>query len=296
MSTFTNVPDSVLEPGDPIRSVDIIAIKNNAIFLKDGISYSIINEQIFNTSGTWTRPAGVDLETDSLVALVIGGGGSGGANRGGGYSSGFASANGGGCSAAVFASSLFKLPTSLTITVGSGGASRTVTSGGIDGITGGTSSIANGATILAAVTGGTGGFQGSNQTDPTDGSIETAVRPLDSGLFRGKPGRKAYTGGGDVLFPQPLFGGGGGAGTSVNIIRTTNQAGGPAFGFIGAGGTGSSTTATAGGAGGGGGGGAAHSSGTCVSGAGGTGRVVMFTVRGLIVGGFLANNFVTDIP
>lgn len=36
MSTWTNVPDSVLEPGDPIRSVDIIAIKNNIIAVPGG--------------------------------------------------------------------------------------------------------------------------------------------------------------------------------------------------------------------------------------------------------------------
>lgn len=36
MTVFTTVPDSVLDPGDPIRSVDIIAIKNNPIAIAEG--------------------------------------------------------------------------------------------------------------------------------------------------------------------------------------------------------------------------------------------------------------------
>ena len=38
MAVWTNVPDSVLEPGDPIRSVDIIAIKENPIAIAEGAS------------------------------------------------------------------------------------------------------------------------------------------------------------------------------------------------------------------------------------------------------------------
>ena len=36
MSTWTNVTDTVLEPGQPIRSVDIIALKNNIIAVPGG--------------------------------------------------------------------------------------------------------------------------------------------------------------------------------------------------------------------------------------------------------------------
>ena len=38
MATWTNVSNTVLEPGDPIRSVDIIAIKENVIALSEGAS------------------------------------------------------------------------------------------------------------------------------------------------------------------------------------------------------------------------------------------------------------------
>ena len=36
MSTWTNVTDTVLEPGQPIRSVDLIAIKNNILAVPAG--------------------------------------------------------------------------------------------------------------------------------------------------------------------------------------------------------------------------------------------------------------------
>jgi hypothetical protein len=36
MSTWTNITDTVLEPGQPIRSVDIIAIKNNILAVPGG--------------------------------------------------------------------------------------------------------------------------------------------------------------------------------------------------------------------------------------------------------------------
>jgi hypothetical protein len=38
MATWTDVSSTVLEPGDPIRSVDIIAIKENVIALSEGAS------------------------------------------------------------------------------------------------------------------------------------------------------------------------------------------------------------------------------------------------------------------
>lgn len=38
MATWTDVSSTVLEPGDPIRSVDIIAIKENIIALSEGAS------------------------------------------------------------------------------------------------------------------------------------------------------------------------------------------------------------------------------------------------------------------
>jgi len=38
MATWTNIPDGNLEPGDPIRSVDIIAIRDNPIAITEGAS------------------------------------------------------------------------------------------------------------------------------------------------------------------------------------------------------------------------------------------------------------------
>jgi hypothetical protein len=38
MTIWTNIPDGNLEPGDPIRSVDIIAIRDNPIAITEGAS------------------------------------------------------------------------------------------------------------------------------------------------------------------------------------------------------------------------------------------------------------------
>jgi hypothetical protein len=67
MASYTNVPDSVLEPGDPIRSVDIIAIKDNIEHYAENNGTTTV----FNSPGTWTKPATVKR----IKVTVIGGGG-----------------------------------------------------------------------------------------------------------------------------------------------------------------------------------------------------------------------------
>jgi hypothetical protein len=68
MASYTNVPDSVLEPGDPIRSVDIIAIKDNIEHYAENNGTTTV----FNAPGTWTKPATVKR----IKVTVVGGGGS----------------------------------------------------------------------------------------------------------------------------------------------------------------------------------------------------------------------------
>lgn len=38
MATWTNIPDSVLEPGKPVRSVDALALRDNPIAIAEGAS------------------------------------------------------------------------------------------------------------------------------------------------------------------------------------------------------------------------------------------------------------------
>jgi hypothetical protein len=59
MATWTDVSNTVLEPGDPIRSVDIIAIKENVIALSEGASGApkILTAAINNSAVTTEKLA-----------------------------------------------------------------------------------------------------------------------------------------------------------------------------------------------------------------------------------------------
>ena len=69
MATWTNIPDTVLEPGKPARSVDALALRDNTQFVKDTHGY-----QVFTASGTFTPPIGIT----SYRVIIVGGGGGGG--------------------------------------------------------------------------------------------------------------------------------------------------------------------------------------------------------------------------
>lgn len=103
MATWTDIPDSNFDPGQPIRSVDGLALRDNVTALAERASGApwlngIGAIEIITASGNWIAPAGVTR----VEVTIIGGGGGGGAGAGntgsaGGSSTGFSiTANGGG--------------------------------------------------------------------------------------------------------------------------------------------------------------------------------------------------------
>jgi hypothetical protein len=77
MATWTNVPNTVLEPGDPIRSVDIIAIKENIIALSEGASgapaiqtAALATGERMNTTNVLNATAGASLGAVGTYALL----------------------------------------------------------------------------------------------------------------------------------------------------------------------------------------------------------------------------------
>lgn len=172
MATWTNVLDSNLEPGDPIRSVDIIAIKDNTTALAEGASgapeiYQKATQfsakaQVFATAGsfTFTIPTGVVR----LKVTVVGGGGggagafgvfcpvAGGAGAGGGAAIKWLAVTGG----------------TLSVTVGSGGAGGATN---FNGSTGGTSSVASGTQSITTISATGGGGGGTNPTTNGSGGL-----------------------------------------------------------------------------------------------------------------------------
>ena len=95
-----------------------------------------VDEQIFTTSGTWTKPAGALM---TYVYCVGGGGGGGSGGRGSGEAGGGGGA-GGGVDLQMFMSSALQATASITIgDGGTGGAAKSSNTWGADGTAGGPS-------------------------------------------------------------------------------------------------------------------------------------------------------------
>src|SRR5690554_6231951 len=101
MATWTDIPDEVLEPGKPIRSVDALALRDNAH------PY----EQLFTVSGTFVSP-----KTGPVMVDVVGGGG-----RGGNGAAGAGGGGGGGAGAMVSTIVILTAGTSYPVVVGAAG-------------------------------------------------------------------------------------------------------------------------------------------------------------------------------
>ena len=147
MAVWTTIPDNVLEPGDPLRSSDALAFRDNPIAIAERASGaprvkgSLSSQQIFTASGTWTKPAGVL----SVMVEVIGAGGGGGG--GDAADSGGGGGGGGGHSRTLL--DVTAIATS-TITINSAGTGGTA---GNPGTVGGSSIWADGTNTLTS-TGG----------------------------------------------------------------------------------------------------------------------------------------------
>ena len=196
------------------------------------------SQQVFTSSGTWTKPAGINT-----VKVIVTGGGGGGGGYGGSTDMGSGGGAGGTAIKIIDVSSV----SSVTVTVGAGGSGG---NGGNNGSSGGASSFGS----YASASAGNGGRHGN-------------IGPV----FGGAGGSGT---GGDIN----IIGGTGGNGWDNFNVNTTYASGlgfgGPSY--WGGGGCGSAyTTAPSSGRAYGSGGGASHSTYGSVSAAGQIGVVVV---------------------
>jgi len=264
------IPVVTVDAKGRVTAASTVAAAPGAVFYQDvlnGIA-TALDTQTFNSSSTWTKPGS---GTFALVE-VWGAGGSGG-RRSTAYAGG-----GGGGAYSAFLVAFSSLPSSVTVTVGAGGASRT----GSDqaGAAGGTSSFGS---VLSS-TGGAGG--GITNLTTGSGTAAGGVAGIPSSPYytanafnsvgdatyaneSGGSGGRAYNDGGcpstDLASSgtsRTSAGGGGGA----RAYSTVSSGGTSTYG--GSGSAGITGTSSAGAQPGGGSGGA-----TVTSGVGGAGRV-----------------------
>ena len=251
-----------------------VLTSNGTTWQSTAPTLAVINTQTFNSSSTWTKPAG--YSANSRVHIECWGGGGSGSRVNATNSS-----NGNGGGGAGYNSrwlTLSQMGATETITVGAGGAATTVAG---NGNTGGNSSVGSlitaygggGANASTNSTGGGGGQLSAGAAGGVRGNPSFGAGGCD--VQGASPGVPAWITGGSggtnaVAGASSVWGGGGGGGgfgtTATNIGGTSS--------FAGNGGAGSSASGVAGVAGTapGGGGGAGNNAN---SGAGAAGRVII---------------------
>lgn len=191
----------------------------------------VMDVQEFATSGTWVKPS--DIEDRLVLVELWGGGGSGGRNNDP-YE---AAAGGGGGGFSTYIFPLSELGSTVTVTVGAGGAARSSSDGdGYDGGStyfgthllaggGGGGGIANDTGTAVGGKGGTGSFPGG---DGGNASHELDIAYPGDDVFHSGGGGGSYaylkTAAGGVSFT----GGNGGSGgeTSVSGVSGSIPGGG----------------------------------------------------------------------
>tara|TARA_R100000655_G_scaffold40184_1_gene75820 strand:+ start:2221 stop:6291 length:4071 start_codon:yes stop_codon:yes gene_type:complete len=119
-----------------------------------------VDEQVFTSNGTWTKPEGAIM---TYIYCIGGGGGGASGGRGSTYDSGGGGGGGGGVDLQMFISAALESTMSVVVgSGGSGGAARTSDTYGAYGGKGGNSSVTNDSSTISMGLGGVGGVGGGS--------------------------------------------------------------------------------------------------------------------------------------
>lgn len=188
--------------------------------------------QTFTSSGTYTKPAGIN----KIKVYITGGGGGGGSSNAAAYHSGGGGAGGGTAIELLDATSI----TTVSVTIGAGGTAGA--SGGSTGGNGGTSSFGS----YCSATGGTGGHFGGSIGGLLSGGIgsngdlnlkgNAPQGGSDNPSFSNTPGHGGGSFWGGAGFGRynntaenGVLGGGGGGGNTTSTYEQSGGAGGSGF-------------------------------------------------------------------
>lgn len=172
-----------------------------------GATVTVLNDQTFNSSGTWTKPTGTKYLPDDMALIELWGGGGGGSNSG---ASGTAAAGGAGGDYVRFVVPVSSLAATQAVSVGAGGAGAAI------GVAGGDTSFAG---VVAS--GGAPGI-GLAAAD-----ILASLSLTIAGTTLYTPGRGGSIGASITLAPgKSVYGGTGGAAATSGTAGNGTAPGG----------------------------------------------------------------------
>ena len=213
MATWTDIPNGDVDPGSPLSTALMTALRDNVVALAEQAAGSPFVDtpydiQVFPATGTWTKPASA-LSGERVVVFLFGAGGGGCAlNTSGSIGDSFGGGGGGGL---VYAfAEMDEIAATAAVTIGAGGSGGTQSGNGNNGgANGGDSIFSSAGTLVLTAAGGGGGSTIASGGDGGPVSLLKGGRSQTIPAHLGGIGSDSADSR-DAVGPYSYFGGGAG--------------------------------------------------------------------------------------